>query len=247
MKNYLKWIGGGMGWVLGGPIGAIMGFALGSMIDNTKVVTTQGQGYTRNQRTYRTTPNDFMISLLVLSAAVMKADGKVMKSELNYVKDFFQRQFGKSVAQEQIVLLQGILKQPLQLREVCTQIRQNMDHPMRLQLIHYIFGLANADGSLDKSEVKVIEEIARYMGISEKDYLSIRGMFGHDTESAYDVLEIKSSATDDEVKKAYRKMAVKYHPDKLSNLGPEFQDAAKEKFVKVQEAYESIKTKRNMK
>ena len=247
MKKYLKWIGGGMGWVLGGPIGAILGFAVGSMIDNTEGITKQGNPYTSHRRTYRTTPNDFMVSLLVLSAAVMKADGKVMKSELNYVNDFFVRQFGKAIASEQMVLLRGILKQPLKLREVCMQIKANMDHPMRLQLIHYIFGLANADQSLDGSEVRVIEEIARYLGISQKDYQSIRAMFGHDTESAYEVLEITSTATNEEIKKAYRKMALKYHPDKLSNLGPEFKEAAEEKFVKVQEAYETIKKKRNIK
>lgn len=247
MRKYLKWIGGGMGWVLGGPIGAILGFAVGSMIDNTEAITKESNPYTRNRRMYRTTPNDFMVSLLVLSAAVMKADGKVMKSELNYVNDFFVRQFGKEIAKEQMVLLRGILKQELKLREVCLQIKANMDHPMRLQLIHYIFGLANADKTLDGSEVRVIEEISRYMGISQKDYQSIRAMFGHDTESAYEVLEVSPDASDAEVKKAYRKMAIKYHPDKLSNLGPEFKEAAEEKFVKVQEAYETIKKKRNIK
>jgi len=236
-----------MGWVLGGPIGAILGFAVGSMIDNTEAITQQGNPYTRNRRMYRTTPNDFMVSLLVLSAAVMKADGKVMKSELNYVNDFFVRQFGKEIAHEQMILLRGILKQELKLREVCLQIKSNMDHAMRLQLIHYIFGLANADQTLDGSEVRVIEEIARYLGISQKDYQSIRAMFGHDTESAYEILEVSSDASDAEIKKAYRKMAIKYHPDKLSNLGPEFKEAAEEKFVKVKEAYETIKKKRNIK
>lgn len=247
MKKYLKWIGGGMGWVLGGPIGAILGFAVGSMIDNTEAITRQSNPYTRNRRMYRTTPNDFMISLLVLSAAVMKADDKIMKSELKYVNGFFVRQFGKEIANEQMILLRGILKQELKLREVCLQIKANMDHPMRLQLIHYIFGLANADKTLDGSEVRVIEEISRYLGISQKDYQSIRAMFGHDTESAYEVLEVSPDASDAEVKKAYRKMAIKYHPDKLSNLGPEFKEAAEEKFVKVQEAYETIKKKRNIK
>jgi DnaJ like chaperone protein len=122
-----------------------------------------------------------------------------------------------------------------------------MDHAMRLQLLHYVFGLAKADGTLDASEVRTIEDIARYLGISEKDFKSIRAMFGHDTESAYDILEINSSATDSEVKKAYRKMATKYHPDKLSSLGAEIQEAAEAKFVKVQEAYETIKKQRGMK
>ncbi len=242
--KYLKWIGGGLGWVLGGPIGAILGFAVGSMVDNTQLVTGD---QARAQAYRRTSTNDFVMSLLVLSAAVMKADGKVLKSELDYVKDFFVRQFGADKAKEQILLLREILKQPLKLREVCVQIRNNMKHPLRLQLVHYIFGLAQADGSIDKQELRVIEEIARYLGISQKDFNSIRAMFKQDFESAYKILEIDESATEAEIKKAYRKMAIKYHPDKLSDLGAEIRDAAEDKFVKVQEAYETIKKQRNIK
>lgn len=244
MKKYAKWIGGGMGWVLGGPIGAILGFAVGSMIDNTSGL--QRTGSSRYSRT-QTTSQDFVVSLLVLSAAVMNADGKVMRSELDYVKRFFTTQFGERKAHEQIGLLKEILKKPFSLREVCSQIKMHMPHPMRLQLMHYLFGLAAADNTLDTSEIRVIEDIARYLGISQKDYESIRAMFGADTESAYKILEIDSDADEGTIKKAYRKMALKYHPDKLHNLGPEVEKAAREKFVKVQEAYEAIKKQKGIK
>lgn len=249
MKNYARWIGGGLGWAFGGPIGAILGFALGSMIDKSSSLVTQEEaGQSRRRSSYGyTTANDFTVSLLVLTAAVMKADGKVLKSELDYVRNFLERQFGKGKAQDQIFLLRDILNQPLDVRAVCLQIKQNMQHPLRLQLLHYVFGLAAADGSLDVAEVKVIENIATYLGISHKDYESIRAMFGHDTQSAYKILEIDENADEATVKKAYRKMAVKYHPDKVGHLGAEFQKAAKEKFQKVQEAYESIKKQRNFK
>lgn len=245
-KNYLKWIGGGLGWAFGGPIGAILGFALGSLLGSTELVTAE-QAQNRSRSFRRTSTDDFMVSLLVLSAAVMKADGKVLKSELDYVKDFFVRQFGEYKAQEQILLLREILKQPLELRKVCVQIRMNMQHPLRLQLMHYLFGLAQADGTLDTSELHVIENIARDLGISQKDFVSIRAMFKKDTLSAYEILEITEDATDQDVKKAYRKMATKYHPDKLSSLGPDIQKAAQEKFIKVQEAYDIIKKQRNIK
>jgi len=245
-KSYLKWIGGGLGWALGGPIGAILGFALGSMVSTTEVVTSE-EARSRGRSFRRTSTDDFVVSLLVLSAAVMKADGKILKSELDYVKAFFVRQFGEDKAQEQILILREILKQPLQLRKVCVQIRMNMQHPLRLQLIHYIFGLAQADGTLDTSELRVIEDIARDLGISQKDFDSIRSMFKSDTSSAYKVLEVAEDATEADIKKAYRKMAVKYHPDKLSDLGPDIQKAAKEKFIKVQEAYETIKKQRGIK
>ena len=245
-KSYIKWIGVALGWTLGGPIGAILGFALGSMISSTSLVTAE-EAQARGRSFSRTSTDDFVVSLLVLSAAVMKADGKVLKSELDYVKQFFTRQFGEAKAQEQVLLLREILKQPLQLRQVCVQIRMNMQHPLRLQLIHYIFGLAQADGTLDTSELRVIENIARDLGISQKDFDSIRAMFKSDTLSAYQILEISENASEQDIKKAYRKMAIKYHPDKLSSLGPDIQKAAKEKFVKVQEAYETIKKQRGIK
>lgn len=244
MKQYAKWIGGGLGFALGGPLGAILGYAVGSMIGATNMVAVNDP---TGRRRYNTTPNDFVVSLLVLSAAIMKADGKVLKSELEYVRKFLAQQFGESRVQEQLPLLRDILEKPIPLREVCEQIRANMQHPLRLQLMHYLFGLANADGSLERNEVKILEEIARYLGISQKDYESIRAMFGADTESAYKILEIEESATEADIKKAYRKMAVKYHPDKVSTLGEEFQKAAREKFVKVQEAYETIKKQRGIK
>jgi DnaJ like chaperone protein len=122
-----------------------------------------------------------------------------------------------------------------------------MEHPMRLQLLHYLFGLAKVDGSVDKSEVETISRIAQYLGISQADYESIRAMFYKDSGSAYKILEIESTATDEEVKKAYRKMAVKYHPDKVRDLGESHQKAAQEKFIRVQDAYETIRKERNMK
>ncbi|MFT6998647.1 MAG: DnaJ like chaperone protein [Cryomorphaceae bacterium] len=249
MKKYARWVGGGLGWAFGGPLGAILGFALGSMIDNSSGVVTQDEatGSRRRSSFGYTTANDFVLSLLVLTAAVMKADGKVLKSELDYVKDFLEKQFGKGKAQDQILLLRDLLNQSLDVKAVCLQIKQNMQHPLRLQLLHYIFGLANADGSIDIAELRVIENIASYLGISQKDYQSIRAMFGQDTESAYKILEIDEKADEAAVKKAYRKMAVKYHPDKVGQLGAEFQNAAKEKFQKVQEAYETIKKQRSFK
>ena len=188
-KSYGKWIGGGLGWAFGGPIGAILGFAMGSMFDGT-------------QGNYRgTARGDFAMSLLVLSAAIMKADGKVVKSELEYVKNFFLRQFGIDETERLILMLKEILNQDINVREVSAQIGQYMDSPSRLQLLHYLFGIASADGQYHASEVDVIEQIAGYMGVSAADYASIRAMFVRNINSAYDILEIVPEATNDEVKK----------------------------------------------
>ncbi|MFZ5554441.1 MAG: TerB family tellurite resistance protein [Bacteroidota bacterium] len=246
MAKYGKWIGGGLGWILGGgsPIGAILGFAVGSMFDASAINVQKGVN--REYYRHHTGPGDFAASLLVLTAVVMKADGKIMRSELDYVKNFFQRQFGPQIAAQQIHALQQILKQDIPVKKVCDEIRYYMEHPLRLQLIHFLFGIAAADGKVDRTEVQVIAEIANYLGISEKDFESLKAMFYKDTGSAYKILEIEKDASDEEVKKAYRKMAVKYHPDKVSSLGEEYQKSAKEKFQKVQEAYEAIKKERGM-
>lgn len=232
-----KWIGGGLGWVTGGPIGALLGFVLGSMIDNMKVGKVPSGP---------TTTNDFMVSLLVLTSAVMKADGRILKAELDYVKRFFLQQFGEAQARQYIQLLRDILQQEVPLREVAGQIRQFMEHPARLQLLHYLYGISQSDGEVHPRELEVIDQIARYLGISESDHQSIRAMFVKDTAAAYRVLEVAETASNEELKKAYRKMAMKYHPDKVAGLGPEVQKAAHEKFQQLNAAWEDIRKKRNI-
>lgn len=239
MGKYAKWIGGGLGWAFGGPLGALLGFALGSAVDNMKV--EQGQGTTPGNRTQ---PGDFGFSMIVLSAAVMKADGKVLKSELSYVKGFFVRQFGDAHTRDMLSVMKNVIDQSFSTRDVCYQISQNLDYHSRLQLMHYLFGIAQADGHVSEVEYGVIRSIADDLNISNPDFNSIKAMFYKDSLSAYKILEINQDATDEEIKKAYRKMAVKYHPDKLQHLGDDFQQAAKEKFQKVNEAYETIKKER---
>lgn len=240
MARFGKWIGGGLGWVVGGPIGGLLGFLVGSFFDDSKVET-----YTTTDRSI-TTPGAFGVSLLVLIAAVMKSDGKVVKSELDYVKQFFIRQFGRESAREALVILRDLLKQEIPLRDVCTQISRNMDYASRLQLIHLLFGVSGADGRLHPSEIQIVETISGYLGISSSDFNSIRNMFIPETDSAYRILEVDPKASNEEVKKAYRKMAMKYHPDKVSHLGEDFRKSADEKFKNVNEAYEKIKKERNI-
>jgi DnaJ like chaperone protein len=242
MAKYGKWITGGLGWAFFGPIGGILGFVVGSMFDNKEGI--QGQQELPPGR--HTTQGGYIMSLLVLVAAVMKADGKILKSELDYAKQFFVRSFGPDAAAEAIKILRDLLNQNIPVTEVCQQIRKNMDHPSRLQLVHFLFGIADADGHIHELEHKLIKHIAEQMGISQKDYESIESMFVANTDAAYKILEIEPTATDDELKKAYRRMAVKYHPDKVHYLGEDVQKAAHEKFQKVNEAWETIKKQRGI-
>ena len=243
MAKFGKWIGGGLGWAFGGPIGAIFGFVVGSMFDGgTDVLNApKGTGYSG-----RTTTGGYVMSLLVLTAAVMKADGKVLKSELNYVKQFMVHNFGEASATEAVRMLRDLLNQTIPVEEVCRQIKQNMNYSARLQLLHFLYGIAQSDGAVEKQEQQTIAYVAREMGLSEKDIESIKAMFVPNTEADYKILEIETSASNEDVKKAYRRMAMKYHPDKVSHLGDDFQKAAHEKFQSVNKAYENIKKERQM-
>lgn len=239
--NYSKWIGGGLGWAFGGPLGAVIGFALGSFFGNSnsnRNISDYIGGSTQQQ--------DFNVSLLVLSAAVMKADGTLKRSELDYVKQFFLRNFGQQHAERYILMLREILKQDFNITDISRQIGHYMDYSSRLQLLHYLFGIAAADSSVHESEVNVINVISASMGISNVDFESIKAMFVQNVDNAYTILGVSPSASDDEVKNAYREMAKKYHPDKVSYLGDDVRKAAEQKFKEVNDAYEKIKKQRGI-
>lgn len=243
MAKYGKWIGGGLGWTLGGPIGALLGFIFGSMFDSMQSGEFE---YKPAENHPRTQTGDFSVSLLILTAAIMKADGKVVKSELDYVKKFFVHNFGETETANKMLLLRELLKQDLDLKGISAQIKQFMAYPEKLQLLHYLFGISLADGRADTQEINVIQQISVLVGIKGVDFQSIKSMFIKDTDSVYRVLEISPNATDEEVKKAYRKMALKYHPDKVSHLGEDIQKAAKEKFQELNAAYSEIKKQRGI-
>ncbi len=204
-------------------------------------------GMSSGKYEYRQTQTgDFNISLLVLTAAVMKADGVVKRSELDYVKQYYYSNFGREQGAQYIKMLGEILKQEFNVREVSSQIGRYMDYSSKLLLIQYLFGIALADGQHDPSEISLIQSISGYIGISRQDYESVKAMFVKDTDSAYKILEVSPDASDDEIKKAYRELAKKYHPDKVNHLGDEVRKAAEEKFTKLNAAYEAVKQERGM-
>ena len=234
-----KWIGGILGWAMFGPIGGLIGFLAGGAFD----------GFNGSyRRTYSPAEqrNSFLVSLLVLSAAVIKADGKTIQSELDYVKDFIRKNFGDAVVPDAMKTLNQLLSQDVNIYQVGPQIAQYMNYSQRLQLFHYLVQIALADGEFATSEKSVLEAIGTTIGLNTADVSSVISMFYKDSSSAYTVLGISPSATDDEVRTAYRRMAMKNHPDKVATLGPDVQKAAAEKFRQIQEAYETIKQERGL-
>jgi DnaJ like chaperone protein len=246
MARFAKWVAGGLGWVFGGPIGGVIGFALGAMVDEMGTPVQGGSAGPQMGYDPRTAQNDFAVSLLVLTAAVMKGDGKVLRSELEFVKRFLVTNFGEANAQRLLPVLKELLEKEIPLRDVCMQIAQFMPEAQRIQLLHYLFGISAADGDVHPREVVIIKSISDYMNISNADYESVKAMFYRDIDGDYIILEADPNGSDDEVKKAYRKMAVKFHPDKVADLGEEAQRAAKERFQKIQDAWENIKKRRGI-
>jgi len=225
-----KWIGAAAGWFFGGPIGGIIGYYVGENLFASKVDNKTA----------------FEISLLILSSVVIKADGKVLKSELDYVKKFFTNTFGAKKSNEYFRMFNDLNKQDYssKLRQVCLQLNSHINHSSRLEIIHFLFGVAASDNDIHLKEVEVIKRIATYMNINPYDFESIQSMFlvkaGVSSVQHYTILGITKDATDIQVKKAYRKMAVKYHPDKLQGVSEDIKKLAEEKFLKVKEAYEQI-------
>ena len=241
----IRWFAAVLGYTFFRLPGAIVGFLLGSLFDNMSAgKKRQGRSIFQPTNT-RVTPADFELNLLSLASLVIKADGKVTQAELDYVRQYFVQTYGKERANAIFKTFNEVIKK----REVSSQkiaslFRQRMRYESRLQVLHFLFSIAHADGVVSTPEVSVIGRIASYLDVQSRDFESIKAMFFKNPDSAYKILEISRSASDVEIKKAYREMAKKYHPDKLQHMDQAYQKGAEEKFRKVQEAYEQLQKER---
>ena len=224
-----KWVGVSAGWFLAGPIGAIIGYYVGKSFFN---------GKNDQEKAYE-------ISLLILASLVIKADGKVRQEELNYVKSFFTKTFGEVKSQSYFKIFNTLNKQSFtsQIRGICLQLTQSINHASRLQIIHFLFGVASSDREVHQSEINLIKKISGYLNINSYDFQSISSMFlngGSNASKYYKILEVEEGANLDDIKKSYRKLVMKYHPDKLQGVSEDIIKLANEKFLSIQEAYEKV-------
>ena len=243
-----KWILGGLGFAVGGPIGSIIGVLIATLFEKNGADNQTSSSTNRTFRAQRTTAGDVRVSIIVLIACVIKSDGRVLKSEINYIKPFLLKTFGEEGAKQALLLLKELLKQDIDAKAVAQQIGQHINYSTRLELVHLLLAVANADGELHELELEIISSISMNMSIQDADYQSILALYqrGKDANWAYTALEITPSATNEEVKKAYRRMAMKYHPDKVANAGEEIRQQATDKFRAINEAYEHIKQQRGI-
>lgn len=260
-----RWIGGFLGFINGGPLGALAGFAIGWLFDKGT------EGYDSNASfengtyangTYNTSSysaqqqhegqrNSFLFSLLALASYIIKADGKVMHSEMEFVRQFLRTNFGEAAVHDgEQILLKLFEKQKemgsLQYRGVidsaARQMAQNLDYAARLQLLNFLVIIAKADGNVHPAEVQALKDITLALGLSLSDLDSMLNLDAgaNDLEAAYKVLGVSPSATDQEVKAAYRKLALQHHPDRVATLGDDVKRAAERKFKEINDAKEKI-------
>ncbi|HBR55272.1 MAG TPA: molecular chaperone DjiA [Flavobacteriaceae bacterium] len=244
----IRWLAAVLGYTFFRFPGAILGFLLGSLIDNMiGGKKSGGRGFQQvfQQRSEQVSPADFELNLLSLASLVIKADGVVNQKELDYVRQYFVQAYGKERANATFKVFNEVIKnRQVSAANICALLRSRTRYESRLQLLHFLFSIANADGHVTQSEVNEINNIARYLGIQLRDFESIKAMFFQNPDSAYKILEIEKTATVSEIKSAYRTMAKKYHPDKLVHMDEAYQKGAEEKFRKVQEAYEQLQKER---
>lgn len=279
MKWVGCWIGGTLGTMLGsGILGTLAGFCLGSIIDemmdsradsndyntNKQDYYSQGNGYKQyqyggqngssNAHSNEGQRNSFLFSMLVLSSYIIKADNKIMHSEMEFVRQFLRQNFGEQAVNQGLEILlklfeiqkqQGIQVFRNTIHQSCAEIKHNMDVSQRLQLLNYLVIIAKVDGYVSPEEIKALKEVARHLGLTAKDVDSMLNMengarTNSNIEDAYKVLGLSSTATDDEVKVAYREMALKHHPDRVATLGEDIRKAAEKKFQDINDAKERI-------
>ena len=234
MAVYEKWLGAGIGWFTGGPVGGLIGFAAGS------VLQPDSQKYKNTRHT-----TEFETNLIVIAAAVIKADGKVSLEEINFVRDFFRDHFSHDYLDEKINILNHCLQRNYDPRKACDDIRIAASPSTRTQVVNFLLDLAYADKELQRSESDLIFKLAGWLNVNDIEYRRIKGTFtSGGYHPHYKLLGIKISASYDEIKAAYRKLVLEYHPDRNINLSPAEQKKIAEKFTKIQEAFERIKEER---
>lgn len=242
----IKWFAAILGYMYFRFPGAIIGFLLGTLLDNY-IRSNGGIFEQKPNRQTRVSPGDFELNLLSLASLVIKADGKVSQTELDYVRAYFVRAYGKERANATFRTFNEVIKnREISAQRICAYLYSRTRYEVRLQILHFLFSIAQADGVISNAELNQLSEIAGYLRLSRGDFESIKAMFLKNADNAYKILEVDKSASNDEVKKAYRKMAKRYHPDKLGHMDEAYRKGAEEKFRKVQEAYEQIQKERGV-
>lgn len=243
-----------------GIFGAFLGYIAGSFIDRYRAY---GAGainpFTSAQR-----QTVFLETVFILMGKLAKADGHISQEEINHVEGFMQK-LGMSAEHRQRAI--ALFKQGTapgfdhapKLNEF--MIVCGHTHNLAQMLLVYLIVMAVADGHMDAAEESLLRDVARYLGYDSSAFRQLLDMVLSQShfargqppsattlDDAYKALGVTRESSDQEVKRAYRKLMSQYHPDKLMGQGmPEDMIAmATAKSQEVQAAYDVIRKSRNM-
>jgi len=209
--------------------------------------------------------------IVPLIAYVLKSDGDVSTKELRFVKEYLIKEYGERTALDYYELLQPYLNKNLSLTKSLKKISFEEATPTLVHLLNFLIKISIIDGYLKNSEYRALLIICKGLELPRIRLDSMLAMYNYITEDnfkqnqnnqkkrsqksnqtlsskrAYTILEIDESASTKDIKKSYRKLVVLYHPDKLIHLDKKFQKGAKEKYQKINDAYELLKKTRGFK
>ncbi|MFD1314138.1 TerB family tellurite resistance protein [Namhaeicola litoreus] len=249
MKGFSKFILAFLGFFIAGSVGGLIGFGLGYLFD--EYVLGQLIQYTQTDSTHKKAVG-FEINVLFLAAVVIKVDGNINQRELHFVRNAFLSMYGKERANSAFKMFKSIIqsKSKINTRQVCLNVNEHMQMAERINLLRFLFNVAKADGQVGALEVNKLKSISNYLYISSYDFESVKRLFYKEQQTvsrnSYAILGLDNTASNEEIKSAYRKLVKKYHPDKIRTLTSAQIEASEEKFREVQKAYEKIQLARGM-
>lgn len=206
------------------------------------------------ERSQTETHNVFVFLLVNILVKIAQVDGKVTQEEINTIINFFRNHLHYN--QSQIFWVKDLIKEALastlSLEVLLADFKNRFNYEPRLILLELVYQVIYSEPVVPSTapELEVAQRIAIFLEITEYDHLSIRSRYMAraratvtSEERYYQVLGLELGATFEEIKSAYRKLSMKYHPDKVGHLGEEFRQVAEEKMKELNEAYQFLKKK----
>lgn len=234
MARYEKWLGAGIGWIAAGPLGGLLGFAAGKTLEP-------------DTHQYQNTANTsaFETNLIVLAAAIIMADGDAGNEELDFAREFFKTHFNPEHIDEKMAILNHCLRKTYDMRKACDDLRNSSQPSTRYQVVTFLYELALSDGTLSQPESTLLFIIAGWLNVNDVDFRKIKASFeNYEQQNLYALLGVSPNASFEDIKAAYRRAVLEYHPDRNAGLNATEQKAKAERFLRVQEAYNKIRSDR---